>query len=203
MKKIVRLFWIITALMLMFYAGVLIADKQALQTQIIRMHVIADSDNSQDQAVKLAVRDVLIQHLQAILRDVTDVSSVKSILIQELDVLEKLANQTLATLDSNDSATVILLQEEFDRREYDTFSLPAGIYESLCVRIGSGEGKNWWCVVFPSLCIPTTPDGFEATAVSSGFEEGLAGALSKNGSHTFRFYLLDCIGRIENFLNIS
>jgi len=84
-------------------------------------------------------------------------------------------------------------------RNYDTFRLPAGVYESLRIVIGEGEGKNWWCVVFPELCLPATAEGFESVAVGSGFSEALSGALTGETQYEIRFFLLDCFGRLENF----
>ena len=104
---------------------------------------------------------------------------------------------------SGETAKITFLKEEFDTREYDTFSLPAGVYESLRITIGEGAGKNWWCVVFPSLCVPATTEGFADTAAGSGFDNSLTGALGNNGGYKVRFFLLDCLGRIENFFHRS
>ena len=81
---------------------------------------------------------------------------------------------------------------------YETFRLPAGVYESLRIVIGTGEGHNWWCVVFPSLCIPATSSGFADIAVGAGFDSSLTAALEGQAGYEIRFYLLDQLGRLEN-----
>lgn len=203
MKKIARIICGIGAAILLFCIGVLLADKHALRTQIVRLHVVAHSDRTKDQEDKLAVRDAVMQYLQDNFKDVNDINAARQMISKELPTLEYIANQTLETVGSNNSAVVTLACEEFGKREYDTFSLPSGIYESLRIQIGSGEGKNWWCVVFPSFCVPNTDESFRSTAVSSGFNQGLVETLSNDNEYELRFLLLDCLGRIENFLNIS
>ncbi len=188
---------------LLFCVGILLADKQTLRTQIVRMHVVANSDSTKDQNDKLAVRDAVMQYLQENLKDIKDIYAARQILSKELGTLESIANQTLSVVGSKYSARVTLTQEEFEKREYDTFSLPAGVYESLRIQIGNGEGKNWWCVVFPSFCVPATGDCFQSTAVSSGFDQALVDTLANDEVYVLRFFLLDCLGKIENFLNIS
>lgn len=203
MQKFVKFVCGIMVVGFLFTLGIILADKQTLRTQIIRMHVVANSDSTNDQEDKLAVRDAIMQYLQVKLNDIKDIYAARMVLSEELSTLESIANETLAKLGNRYSARVTLTQEEFDKREYETFSLPSGVYESLRIQIGNGEGKNWWCVVFPSFCVPTSEDYFQSTAVSSGFNYGLAETLSNNNEYEFRFFLLDRLGKIENFLNIS
>lgn len=203
MKKIVKFIVMLAAIILLFGIGVLSADKYALRTQILRMHVIANSDSKNDQAAKLCVRDSVIKYLEQLLHVVDDVTVARVLISQNIDKLEKIANEKLRELGNDSYATVKLTTEKFDKRKYDTFSLPSGVYDSLRIEIGSGEGKNWWCVVFPALCVPKTFDEFENVAVSSGFDEDFVGALSNERKFSVRFYFLDCIGKIENFLNNS
>jgi stage II sporulation protein R len=114
--------------------------------------------------------------------------------------LEDVANSTLTQLGSGDKASVFLTKEAFGIRQYDTFSLPSGVYDSLRIEIGQAKGRNWWCVVFPALCLPTTTDGFEDVAASAGFNESLTDTLTTEDGYEIRFYLLDCIGRLENII---
>ena len=100
-----------------------------------------------------------------------------------------------------DRANVTLTAEEFPTRIYDTFTLPAGIYDSLRITIGSGEGHNWWCVVFPSLCVPAATEGVADTAASAGFSDGLSGAITGQSGYDVRLFLLDCLGKLENLFH--
>lgn len=200
MKKIAKYILLILLLTAFFWCGALFADKQSLQDNLIRLHVVANSDSEEDQRRKLQVRDAVTAYLQPAMAELTDQEQAKAYLKCRLDDIETVANQVLQKAGTEDRAVVSLSLEAFDTRSYDTFTLPAGVYESLRIQIGSGEGHNWWCVVFPSLCLPATADGFQDTAVSSGFDDTLVNTLSGEDGYEIRFFILDCIGRVENFL---
>ena len=201
MKKIAKL--VVSGLLLSaaFWLGTVVSDKAVLSQDLIRLHVVADSDSAEDQRIKLQVRDAIIEELESVIADLPDVESAKAYLQEHLPELEKTANDVLHSLNSGCQAVVSLAKEAFPTREYDTFTLPAGVYESLRVTIGSGEGQNWWCVVFPNLCISATSDGFEDAAVGAGFSDRVTGTLSGQQEYRVRFFVLDCLGWVENWLH--
>lgn len=182
------------------WCGTVIADRERLNEELIRLHVVANSDTAEDQNLKLLVRDAVITSLRQALADVQDTQQAKEYLEENIPKLQELANKTLDAAGSTQRAVVTLCREEFPTRQYDTFSLPAGVYEALRITIGEGEGKNWWCVVFPSLCLPQTSQGFTDTAAGAGFPEALSGALSGEEPYQIRFYLLDKLGELEKIL---
>ena len=182
------------------WCGTVIADRQLLNEELIRLHVVANSDRVEDQELKLLVRDAIITSLRQALADVRDTEQAKEYLQENLPKLQELANKTLDAAGSAQQAVVTLCREGFPTRQYNTFSLPAGIYKALRVTIGDGAGKNWWCVVFPSLCVPQTSQGFSDTAAGAGFPDALSGALTGEEPYQIRFYLLDKLGELEKFL---
>lgn len=198
MKKLLKFACILLALYVVFWCGTLYADRKALNENLIRLHVVANSDSEEDQTLKLKVRDAVVDRLQETMQNLPDVEDAKAYLEEHLPELEAFVNQLIRELGFVDTAKVSLNREAFDIREYDTFSLPSGQYESLRITIGEGEGKNWWCVVFPTLCLPATSEDFEDTAVGAGFSKGLTESLQSDSFH-IRFFLLDCLGQIENF----
>ena len=179
----------------------LIRDKQSLQSNLVRLHVVANSDLPADQEIKLRVKDAIVSYLQEDMNLLQSAQEAKTYLQEKLPEIEAFANKVLKKYHVNQSAFVSLQKEAFDTRDYDTFSLPAGVYESLRVVIGNGAGKNWWCVVFPSLCLPATTSEFQDTAVGAGFSDGLVDTISKADGYEIRFYLLDFIGKIENLFH--
>lgn len=181
------------------WCGGLLADRERLNEQLIRLHVVANSDSQEDQAIKLKVRDAVTESLQKELANISDVSQAKKYLEENLAKLQKIANSTLEAAGFEGSAVVSLCKEAFDTRYYDTFTLPAGVYEALRITIGEGGGHNWWCVVFPTLCLPATTEGFADTAAGAGFPDSLTGALTGEEDYEIRFYLLDALGRVENY----
>lgn len=200
MKKMVKCVFACALLAAFVWCGTVIADRQRLNEELIRLHVVANSDRVEDQELKLLVRDAIITSLRQALADVRDTEQAKEYLQENLPKLQELANKTLDAAGSAQQAVVTLCREGFPTRQYDTFSLPAGIYEALRVTIGDGAGKNWWCVVFPSLCVPQTSQGFSDTAAGAGFPDALSGALTGEEPYQIRFYLLDKLGELEKFL---
>ena len=179
----------------------LVSDKQMLRQELVRLHVVAASNSAEDQAMKLRLKDAVVESLRADMERLKNVEEAKAYLQENLPKIEALANRFLQEAGSADTASVSLALEEFSTRVYDTFTLPAGLYEALRITIGEGEGKNWWCVVFPSLCIPATSEGFEETASCAGFSDSLTAALEGEEGYELRFWVLDAMGRLENFLH--
>lgn len=182
-----------------FWACDLLAQRVQLSDSLIRLHVVADSDSEEDQQIKLQVRDAVTEYLREGMDWLPTREEALEYLESKLPEIENLVNRTLSDLGVEDRGTVSLKEEAFDTREYDTFSLPAGVYESLRIEIGDGEGKNWWCVVFPQLCVPATAEGFSEKAVECGYSDSLTGALTGEEEYRVRFFLLDCLGKLENF----
>lgn len=178
-------------------------DRNTLNEEILRLHVVANSDSEEDQAVKLKVRDAVIGELEQVMNGLSDKEEAEQIVKEKLQDLQKAANAVLDAEGFSDRAIVTLTAEEFPTRFYDTFTLPAGIYDSLRITIGEGEGHNWWCVVFPSLCVPAAVEGVEDMAVGAGFSDSLTGAITGQQGYEVRFFFLDCLGRLENFFHFG
>lgn len=199
MKKAMKRFGICLVAALAVWGGTLLADRQRLNEELIRLHVVANSDSREDQAVKLQVRDAVIKSLEEDLKGLGDVEQAKAYLTENLAKIQAVANGTLEKAGFSGEAVVSLCREAFDTRYYDTFTLPAGVYEALRIVIGEGEGHNWWCVVFPTFCVPATTEGFADMAAGAGFPDSLTGALTGEEEYEVRFYLLDALGRVENY----
>lgn len=199
MKKLSKFIGLSLAACVVLSVMTLAADKLTLRNGLVRLHVVAASDTDADQAVKLWVRDAVLDAV-AKLEQPKDADQAKKILGENLEQLEHAANKALREAGSSDIAMVTLHREEFPVRHYDTFSLPAGVYESLRVTIGEGNGRNWWCVVFPALCFDAVS---EETVQAGGFSEGLYRTVSRRRGYEVRFFFLDLLGKAENFFHFS
>ena len=197
MRKLLKLAGFVLAVYLLFWCGSVLADRTALNENLIRLHVVANSDSDEDQALKLKVRDAVVQKLQETMEGFPTMEEAKAYLQEHLPELQEFVNQVIRELGFTDTAEVSLDQEAFDTRQYDTFALPAGYYEALRITIGEGRGKNWWCVVFPSLCVGTAEE-FADTAAGAGFSDTLTDTLQSD-TPEIRFFVLDWLGQIENF----
>lgn len=174
-------------------------DKNTLRQELIRLHVVAASDSVEDQAVKLQVRDAVMASLKQALSDATDVEQAKAYIQAHLPQIEAAARSVLQKMGLEETVTVRFLEETFSARDYDTFSLPSGVYESLRITIGEGSGKNWWCVLFPQLCIQNSQGTVEDVTAGAGFSQQLTNTVTQKDGYRIRFYFLDLLGRLENF----
>jgi len=200
MRKLIKRMVLCFAMVVMVWCGTLLADRQKLNEELIRLHVVANSDSEEDQAIKLRVRDVITESIQSDLEKMVSREDAFQYLQENLPKLQQLANQVLQEAGVSQDAVVTLCKEAFDTREYDTFSLPAGVYQALRITIGTGEGKNWWCVAFPTLCQSATTAAFSETAVQAGLSQDLTDSLSGQDNYEIRFFLLDAMGKLENKL---
>ena len=181
----------------------LLRDHKILKNELVRLHVVGQSNSEEDQSVKRSVRDTVLTCLEDLLHGITDVEQAKQRIQSCLPQIEEAANKALRQLEVDSKAVVRFLKEEFPIRDYDTFSLPSGIYQSLRVIIGEGEGQNWWCVVFPTLCMGSSAADVEDVAAGAGFSENLADTITGSQGYRIRFYLLDVLGKLENFFHRS
>lgn len=199
MRKSIKLILIFTMIAIVIFSVFLFVDRACLDHRLIRMHVVANSNSEDDQNLKLQVRDHVLAYLQNTLDEDCDIEDAKAHLHEHLGDIEREVNIFIRDRGSDHRASVSLKKETFDIREYDTFTLPSGVYESLRVVIGEGQGRNWWCVAFPRLCLNTSDSDFEETAVGAGFSYGLVPTLQQKDGYKVRFFLLDILGKIENF----
>ena len=201
MRKSLKRLGICALIVCLVWAAGIVSNKQLLQNGLIRLHVVAASDSETDQNLKLLVRDAVIRSLRENMDHVKDIEEAKAYLRENLPKIEALANGVLQNAGIHDTVTVSLRPEEFGTRVYDTFTLPAGVYEALRITIGAGEGHNWWCVVFPALCVGATVEEFEETAHCAGLSDSLTAALAGEEDYEVRFLILDALGKLENFLH--
>lgn len=140
---------------------------------VIRLHVLANSDSERDQQDKLAVRDAILPVTATVVDGVTDRDEAAARLARSLPALEALAEETLAARGRPASVSVTLGQERYPTRAYEGFCFPSGEYLSLRVMIGEAVGQNWWCVLFPSLCLSAAQGGGETSAEQAFVAVGL------------------------------
>ena len=130
-----------------------IHGEAQIYDSVIRLHVLANSDSDEDQARKLAVRDAVLESTRPLLEGAESREEAEVILQKALPEIKEAAELALERLGSGESVSVSLSWENYPTREYESLAFPAGEYLSLRVMIGEAEGKNWWCVLFPPLCL--------------------------------------------------
>ena len=126
---------------------------------ILRLHIRAQDNSEEEQTLKLKVRDSVLRETTRMLRGTETKQEAERILQENLEQLQTTAEHTVQEEGYDHPVSVQIKQEYFEYREYDGFFLPEGNYDALVVNIGSGEGNNWWCVVFPALCLSGVSEG--------------------------------------------
>lgn len=139
-----------------------------LYDNMLRLHVIADSDSDEDQRLKLLVRDTVLQAGSDIFDGSADVQTAKDKLTPHFADLERAAERTLRENGCSDRVHISLERTYFDTRTYGDLTVPAGTYEAVCVHIGKAAGHNWWCVMFPPLCLPAATENTDAVFSADG-----------------------------------
>lgn len=123
-----------------------------LAGNVLRFHVLADSDSQRDQQVKMQVKSAVISYLQEKLDGQNSLRETKEYVQEHLEEIQEVAQETVRQEDSEDTVTAELVRDEFPEKTYGDVTFPKGTYEALRIRIGSGKGHNWWCCLYPNLC---------------------------------------------------
>ena len=188
MKRAARWEWALLIALLVSFAWGAWADRtqQQLSDKVLRLHVLANSDSEADQALKLKVRDSVLEAASAILADCPDRETAEQRLSAALPEIENAARARIAAEGGKQTVTAELRPTVFPTREYEDFTLPAGEYLALRVVLGEGEGHNWWCVVFPPLCAETT-SSLSQTAMAAGLTEEEVALITESDGYQLKF----------------
>lgn len=134
------------------------AAAQSVREDVVRLHILANSDSEKDQNIKLKVRDALLEKNTLILSDGVNQDNAVEYFELSKDELLETASDVLRENGFDYDVKVYLEKEYFETREYGELIFPAGEYTALKVVLGEGKGRNWWCVMFPPLCVPAADD---------------------------------------------
>lgn len=152
MKKLLPALCLVLILVLLCAIG---CSQTVEEKDFLRIHIRADSNDADDQAVKLKVRDVVVNYLTPVLANVSDFDGAKKTVESHLSTLKSIAEQVLRSEGFLYGATVEIRREKFPTRTYGNVTLLAGVYDAIVFNLGTGSGDNWWCVAYPTLCFTT------------------------------------------------
>jgi stage II sporulation protein R len=192
---------LIAALLFTFILGAGLRREQTdLSEKLIRLHVVANSDSEADQALKLKVRDGILKEVGRLLEGVTDRGEAVRLIEENLDTVTAGARDVVLQNGYGYEVTATIAVEAFPTREYETFSLPAGEYTSLRVVIGEGGGHNWWCVIFPPLCLSVASDAEDIFEQLTPEEIRL---ITEDGpEYVLKFKALELIEKLKELLGL-
>lgn len=152
MKKIL----VLCVALVIFSSAILFlptAEEHRIYDKTLRLHVLADSDDEEDQVRKLAVRDTVLSVLETKMETCADLSQAEALVWENEKAILDACRATLLASGCEDTVTLSLGREYYPTRRYEDISLPAGQYLSLRVMIGEAKGQNWWCVLYPPMCL--------------------------------------------------
>lgn len=129
-----------------------------LRSSVLRLHILANSDSDEDQRLKLCVRDALLEQCGGFFGEAESLDEAELMAEEKLTEIERIACKTLEQQGSDQSVCAKLVNMHFDERVYGDITMPEGDYRALRIEIGSAGGHNWWCVMYPPLCLPAACD---------------------------------------------
>ena len=178
------------------------ASAETVKEDVVRLHILANSDSKADQEVKLRVRDALLETNASILSDNVTTENAKEHFENSKDILLQTAEEALKENGFDYNVKITLQEEYFNTRAYGNLTFPAGQYTALKVVLGEGGGKNWWCVMFPPLCVPAA-DGIETNENTTDYlSENGKKIINSGDKYIVKFKLLEIYEELRNKLGM-
>lgn len=172
--------------------------SEQIRSDVLRLHVIANSDSNVDQNLKIRMRDFLLEEGKSIFDGSVNVENAVKKIEPQIPALEKSAKEFIRASGFDYDVKISLSREYFTTRTYETVTLPAGKYLALRVVIGSGEGHNWWCVMFPPMCVPAADKKDE---IENIFTEDEIKLVESSPKYEIRFKVVEICEEIKESIN--
>ncbi len=190
---------LIFSCVLLFAAIVLAVIPTEAEAEIyddtVRLHILANSDSKEDQELKIKIRDKLLSKYGSILGEAENAQNAAIIGTSLLSCIEADCEKWIEELGYYYSVRASVTEEWYDTREYDGFTLPSGIYTSLRVFIGNGDGKNWWCVMYPPLCTDIATESAPRDDALLGYTDSEVRLISRGG-YSIKFKSLELFSEL-------
>lgn len=176
------------------YIAPFIETSENISDQVFRLHILANSDSAEDQQLKLKVRDEILKKGETVFAFSNSLEETIELCKNNIALFQQTAEQCLKNNGSDYEVKVYIDKEYFNTREYDEITLPSGIYNALKIEIGQGKGHNWWCVMFPAICLSSVTDD-ELNKYLSEDEQKLVNSDSK---YEVRFKIVEIYEKVKS-----
>ena len=173
------------------------ASCEDLRTNVLRLHIIANSDSIADQQLKLKIRDSILKESTDLFSEAKDTEEALLIAEDNIELYCNIANRVIAENGFSYKATARVGKSYFETREYEDFTLPAGYYKSLIISVGEAKGKNWWCVIFPEVCIPAATGSLSDTVSEKSSE-----VANQSNRYIMRFKAVEIYENIKKLFKV-
>lgn len=175
-------------------------EQKDLADSVIRFHVVANSDSAEDQALKLAVRDRVLEEAQGLCPENATLAQAQAALESRLNLLAAAGREVVEEHGYDYPVAASLEDCWFPTKEYEGFALPAGNYTALRVTIGEGEGQNWWCVAFPPLCLGAASETVDQALEAGRFTPEQGALVTGDGEgYVLKFKAMELLGELQGF----
>ena len=198
--RALTIFTVLVLLMTVCSAAFPVNGEVDLYDKLIRLHVLANSDSEEDQALKLKVRDAVLDYTNDVISGCPDISEAKQIIEQNKDEIQKICEDVVSESGYGYPVSIQLGYEKYPEKSYGSVTLPSGDYYSVRVMIGEAEGHNWWCVLFPPLCVGAAKDE-RAVMTSAGLTKNEVDILTENEGERYvlKFRIIEFFRRVFSF----
>ncbi|MCC8016468.1 MAG: stage II sporulation protein R [Clostridiales bacterium] len=169
-------------------------NKRKLSREVFRLHILANSDSQEDQNLKLKVRDAVLNESNAMFKNCSSLEEMINLCESKIDFFKETAESCLRKNGCDYSVNAYVDREYFNTREYDEITLPSGMYNALKIEIGKAEGHNWWCVMFPAICLPSVSES-ELNNVLNDDELEL---VASDNKYEIRFKIVEIYEKIKS-----
>ena len=198
MKRLVRSMITGLIITLVFTLVPFEGECREISNNVFRVHILANSDSEEDQNLKLQVRDALIQRAEPLLNGVKTKEDAMKIVSENLELLQNTASEVIYSQGFDYPVRLSVTNMYFTTRYYGDVTMPGGFYDALRVEIGKAEGKNWWCVMYPSLCLYSDNS---SSSMKEGLSERQYDIVTEGEDYVFRFKIVEIFTGLCNKLS--
>lgn len=166
-----------------------------ISNEVFRLHILANSDSEKDQDLKMKVRDTVLKYTKSLFENASSKEEAEEVVFDNIEEINAVAKSVVMENGYNYPVKTEITNMYFTTRYYDSYTLPSGMYDALRITIGSGNGHNWWCVMYPSICISSAVEGdkkAKETFDSSQYD------IVKNEQYEYKFFIVELF---ENLCN--
>ena len=163
-----------------------------IPNNVFRFHILANSDTEEDQTLKLKVRDKVLERTKILFDTANSKSDAEKFVKANLDAIEEIAQNEVYKNGYNYPVKAEIVNMHFDTRHYESYTLPSGMYDALRITIGNAKGHNWWCVMFPSVCIWGCVDDFDKSLSNDEIK------MITDGKYKYKFKVVEVYEKIKS-----
>lgn len=198
MSKCVKLFVPIFLVLLLIstYIVPFIKTSENISNDVFRLHILANSDEKIDQDLKLKVRDEVLKCGESLFINCKSLDEIIDVSKKNINYFEKIANDCIKNNGFDYKAKVYVDNEYFNTRVYNSITLPSGFYNALKIELGQAQGHNWWCVMFPAICLPSVSEN----EIYNVLDDDEIDLVKSNSKYEFRFKIVEIYEKIKSII---